>query len=315
MWTECGCERSQRFTLAGYYQPAEGGTRCDACAVGFHQPEHGAAVCIECKVGQDASPGSAQCTFCAEKFYRPHADSAAADCSTCSAVDGVSCPSNTLIATFVLDHGRWRHSNSTREIWRCKTSGSWSPCLGGKDGYCAPGYFGPRCELCTQHHHNDSNRFFDKLDARCIDCPVTAQRVLLLFGILVGSLAIITSAAALVAHLVPTASQFTVRWMRSFWARITALAIVPKCKVAVVFLQTVGLLPDVCDCRKDLNPGLMHLHLVDRGLHPAVDRRSTFTRRLSQLDELPRCFRGYWMVRFCHPWFVLIRRVSRPVGY
>ena len=31
--------------------------------------------------------------------------------------------------------------------------------------------------------------------------------------------------------------------MRNFWARIVALAIVPKCKIAVVFLQTVGLLP------------------------------------------------------------------------
>eukprot|EP00966_Prymnesium_polylepis_P207830 4814158-Prymnesium_polylepis.1 len=68
---------------------------------------------------------------------------------------------------------QWRHSNATRQTWRCESDRDWTPCQGGADagaegnGYCAEGHYGPRCELCDGPAYS---RYFEKLDARCHDC-------------------------------------------------------------------------------------------------------------------------------------------------
>eukprot|EP00966_Prymnesium_polylepis_P269010 6214559-Prymnesium_polylepis.1 len=55
----------------------------------------------------------------------------------------------------------------------CKSTGNWTPCQGGidagdeGDGYCAEGYRGPRCEICSGPRYT---RYFDKLDVRCHEC-------------------------------------------------------------------------------------------------------------------------------------------------
>ena len=123
--------------------------------------------------------GFAQCTICAEDYFRPTAHSSAALCSTCDVIPGVNCSTNTTVATLALVAGYWRHSTATTKTHRCKLDGSWSPCRGGAeagfegDGYCAADYRGPRCELCDEPGHT---RYFDKLDARCHDCgDVTAR--------------------------------------------------------------------------------------------------------------------------------------------
>ena len=40
---------------------------------------------------------------------------------------------------------------------------------GDGDGYCEPGYRGPRCELCETSEAG-SSRYFDHEDASCHDC-------------------------------------------------------------------------------------------------------------------------------------------------
>jgi hypothetical protein len=97
----------------------------------------------------------------------------AIDCALCSAIRGVRCDVDATTAKLNLTGGYWRHSNATLEVWRCKSSGSWSPCVGGVDGgalgdgYCALGYRGPRCEICDV---TDYSEYFDGLDARCRRC-------------------------------------------------------------------------------------------------------------------------------------------------
>ena len=158
--------------IPGHFQRFEGKTQCDSCPAGEHQPEPGAAACVRCSTGQHSVNGSERCTVCASGYYRPKANSSAAECTRCSAIQGISCDENTTVQTLSLDKGYWRHSTGTLETWRCPSNGDWSPCSGGADaahdgdGYCAPGFHGPRCELCDGPH----SKFFDQLEARCEDC-------------------------------------------------------------------------------------------------------------------------------------------------
>ena len=125
--------------------------------------------------------GSTECTFCSAGFFRPSSNASADQCTSCEAVRGVGCGTDTVKATLDLRGGYWRHSNRTLETWRCKHSGDWSPCRGGEDaghegnGYCVEstdgGYRGPRCELCVADNYH-----FDKLDARCHDCGDVASQ-------------------------------------------------------------------------------------------------------------------------------------------
>jgi len=91
------------------------------------------------------------------------------------------------MATLNMTARNWRHSTATRDTHLCKTDGSWTPCLGGDDagfegdGYCAPGYRGPRCELCDGPAHS---RYFDKLDARCHDCGDMGGRATILVAVM-----------------------------------------------------------------------------------------------------------------------------------
>ena len=143
----------------------------------------GALGCIPCDASRDSVSGSSECAICREGFFRLRASSSAKECSSCETMRGVRCDTNATVATLNLTKGYWRHSKATREVWPCKRNGGWSPCFGGDDagvdgvGYCAPGYHGPRCELCdgpTQSMH------FDRLEARCHGCGDTTA---LRFGV------------------------------------------------------------------------------------------------------------------------------------
>ena len=133
----------------GYHQPSEAQASCTPCAEGESQREEGSAACESCPVGRSSVSGSATCTICDSGYYRQHADSPSSECTPCSAIDGVSCRSNTTTETLSLTFGYWRHSTATLETWPCKSSGGRSPCVGGIDagsngnGYCAAGFRGP----------------------------------------------------------------------------------------------------------------------------------------------------------------------------
>jgi hypothetical protein len=143
---------------------AEG--RC-GCRAGFFQPTM-AEPCELCTTVRTSSfegaIGAARCNdVCNPGFFWPSPDTnpwdtSSAECTLCTAVRGSTCQSNATILSLNLTTGWWRHSNVTNQTWRCRFNGAWSPCGGGissgssGDGYCKPGYHGPRERIeSTQH--------------------------------------------------------------------------------------------------------------------------------------------------------------------
>ena len=256
---------------AGHHQPDEGQDRCIPCGSGKYQAKSGAIDCAKCDAGQNSSAGSLECTYCAEDYYRPLANSSATDCELCSAIRGVSCGVNTTLATLQLVQAHWRHTGATVQTWRCKSDGSWSPCLGGAnagtegDGYCAEGYQGPRCELCDGPAYS---RYFDKLDARCHDCGdmgarsavlVCVMLLLILLAAASGSSTVTGRLKSLDACNKPL--RF-VRYVQTIWLDAGMRY---KVKTLVGFYQCVAAIPSVYNVQPPL--GLEHLtrwiHLLE----------------------------------------------------
>ena len=92
-------------------------------------------------------------------------------CLPCASLKGVTCEWNATVVTMVVLHGFWRASRFTTETAECRTAGAWTPCAAGRNGskqglgYCAAGYYGPKCELCER-----GNSYFDATAARCRTC-------------------------------------------------------------------------------------------------------------------------------------------------
>ena len=253
---------------AGYHQPDEGQDRCLPCSSGTYQAKSGAIDCVPCSVAQNSPAGSAECTYCAEDYYRQHEHSPAAECQLCSAIRGVSCGVDTTLATLRLTHAHWRHTSATTQTWPCKMVESWSPCQGGADageegdGYCAQGYHGPRCELCDGPAYS---RFFDKLDARCHDCGYMSARsaVLLCVLLLLILLATISGSCATTGSLNACRAPLrVVRYLRTIWE---GAGMRYKVKALVGFYQCVAAVPSVYNVQPPV--GLEHLtrwiHLLE----------------------------------------------------
>ena len=254
----CACVML-RFSFAaslvatlGHHQGSTGSTACRPCDSGKYQPELGAAKCISCEAGHNSTSGSAACTMCSRDFFRPDAGSPVTACTSCDEIPSVSCGQNTTTRTLTINHGYWRHSTATLETWRCVISEGWSPCRGGDeaghsgDGYCAPGYFGPRCELCNSTVQEAE--FFDELNARCRSCSelTTTNIITLCFlGIVVAVASVVTAAARLdsrSAAPLPLLRKF--RGMRKIWRRAGMQF---KVKALVGLYQCVGAVPSVFD--------------------------------------------------------------------
>jgi hypothetical protein len=233
------------------------------CPVGKFQPEEGGAACVECKDSRNSSSGSAQCSVCAEGYYRPFANSSAAECTSCAALRGVSCASNATIETLRLAAGYWRHSTATRHTYLCKADGSWSPCVGGADaaadgdGYCADGYRGARCELCDGPAYS---RFFEKLDARCHDCGDMPARsaVAVCVVLLLILLAAMSFSPAIIRRLKPLeACSRLLRWAGYLQIVWKDAGMRYKVKALVGFYQCVAAVPSVYSVQPPI--GLEHL--------------------------------------------------------
>ena len=141
------------------------------------------------------------------------------------------------------------HSTATMQIWRCKSSGAWSPCSGGADasnagdGYCASGYRGPRCELCDGANAG----YFDKFDAACHDCGNVVVRIVILCSVLTTMLAAVGSVAVVVRT-----DRCCARTSRALLRRIRLLrrawdwaGMRFKVKSTVGFYQCVSAVPTV----------------------------------------------------------------------
>eukprot|EP00966_Prymnesium_polylepis_P263702 6091801-Prymnesium_polylepis.1 len=193
-------------------------------------------------------------------------------------IDGINCTTNATIQTLNIEWGYWRHSGTTAQTWFCKSSGSWSPCIGGSlagaDGgqYCAAGHHGPRCELC------DGDQYFHKLDAKCHECgDVTSSATIIFCTVFVVLLTSAGGGAALFRAFRRTRSKHT-RFLRARDVVVRKVLTAKrlwkksglryKVKVLVGFFQCVAAVPSVFNVA------------VPRGLEDDYSR-------LSHLMELP----------------------------
>jgi len=137
---------------SGTYETTPASRECKKCHAGEYQPEEGQTDCLRCPVGQDSLRGSAECTRCADGFYRQHARLPAAECKSCSAIQGMRCHSDATTETLDLNSGWWRLSVNTSRAYKCKVKGNVTACLGGmhRASICAPGHAGPLRSMFTQ---------------------------------------------------------------------------------------------------------------------------------------------------------------------
>jgi hypothetical protein len=153
----------------------------------------------------------------------------------------------------VLEHGFWRHSNATKQMWRCKSSGDWSPCKGGVDagsdgdGYCDDVHHGPRCELCI-----NGAEYFDTLEASCKDCGDVNARAAAGIGIPVGFAFLAVVARAAVGRRyrdrgVRGFQKSLLRRVRRCWKLWRRAGMRYKVKALVSLYQCVAAAPSVFD--------------------------------------------------------------------
>jgi len=168
----------------GTFQQLAGSSACALCLAGEYQPEVGSVECRRCEDGRYSLPGASRCTMCAVGYFRESASSPVSQCAPCAQLRGVSCGLNATVMTFNVSKGYWRHSPFTMQTHACKWSNGWTPCKGQSDpgvdgdGYCEPGYTGPRCEVCAGE---DYSMYFDKLDATCRSCGDVATQATAVF--------------------------------------------------------------------------------------------------------------------------------------
>ena len=115
---------------------------CPAGSVGRQHRLGDVSDCLDCPYPTTSAVGSSVCAFCQEAHYLlQSANSSAAvdvtDCLPCATRECLDdecpfrCPLNTTIETLSLSNGYWQHSTATEQVWRCRSSGGWSPCQGG----------------------------------------------------------------------------------------------------------------------------------------------------------------------------------------
>jgi len=235
-----GADEPQRCSV-GHVQSAKGQTQCVSCASGEHQPHTGEAYCLSCTIGQYSVSGSAYCDICAETYYRPHANSSAHACESCSSLDGLLCPLNSTVETLQVQPGWWRLSPHSTRAYKCASQGNTSVCVGGSRGgsLCAPDHKGPLCKVCSLDDH-----YFDDDDAKCVRCEpvngaaVAAVVVAIVFGLLgVGGLTFLHQQHG------PKYDRYGAplrRWVHAVKARAQSVGIVGKLKSFLAFAQVAA---------------------------------------------------------------------------
>ena len=206
--------------------------------------------CIPCTPPTTSAPGSTTCTQCRENFYldtfAAHNATPAEMCLPCLTL-GSTCLANITLADVNLLAHHWRFGPASRTITACrKTSGEpgVSPCRGGAfasadgRGYCEPGHYGPKCELCL-----DENRYFSSDIGRCKPCP-TPQDISGPLAAVLASLVGVLLAIFIIMRRLPSSC-----WLRVVAYRIAVkvrdFSLIPKLKMLIALYQTVLYIPDV----------------------------------------------------------------------
>ena len=177
-----------------------------------------------------------------------HDDQPCKRCPPHTRCETIDTHDDRTLATLQLWAGYWRLSNSTADIRRCKTVDIRSICVGGGSmgddrSYCAHGFRGPLCELCTVRLNSSSRFHFDKARLACEECPPASVAVMRLMGVCAG-----VALCVLLAHclLRSRARQSPLRRMlsrlRLFW---DLFGLRTKAKTLFAFFQVVASIPSV----------------------------------------------------------------------
>jgi len=144
------------------------------------------------------------------------------------------------VQTLNLDHGYWRYSKDSIDLFKCYSSDTkGTPCVGGNNAsLCVPGQEGPECKVCSQSNHREDDGFCEE----CPDAVVPMLLIFILFAVCIGVFAflrmLVISPPKLLQPLVVPA--------RLIIGTIVSLG-PSKGKVAVTYYQVIASLPSTFD--------------------------------------------------------------------
>ena len=243
----------------GTYSPVNA-TKCTACQPGTYAKERGLGQCIPCPYPLSSPSGSSVCPTCLAGFE--HVDDGfflerTADAEEIMARPDVYCKqcpthadcsaTNTTLANLGVPPGYWRASPLASVLYKCDDSkGCVGSCvkvagrvLAESDPLCAAGYYGPRCEGCS-----DDDDYYDEYDGRCKSCPNVGVRAGIAAGVIVGVLLLLV---VLYVALQRSTSPFARRLLRM--SAVTSVSAQTKFKIFISFYQVAGALEDVYGVR------------------------------------------------------------------
>uniref|UniRef100_A0A7S4F8J4 Uncharacterized protein n=1 Tax=Chrysotila carterae TaxID=13221 RepID=A0A7S4F8J4_CHRCT len=237
---------------AGSVAPETGLSKCAQCGAGQYQPLRGMTECRVCATGTSSSIGNAACSICDSGFYKNFSFDSGDACTDCSFVNGIACPRNSTLDNLRIRQGYWRHSEQTRVVYDCRNGeNGWTPCAGGRDagvegdGYCAPGYEGPVCEVCSK-----TNSYFKESSARCVDCGDAIRNAVALLVACVFAIVLIVGLVSTVRsswqprNATAASVLLQARRLYQVWRQ---LGMQSKVKQAIGFYQVVASTPTVFD--------------------------------------------------------------------
>lgn len=182
------------------------------------------------------------------------------ECQSCGLSFGESprnaCPANTSLSNVALDPGHWRISEGSAVTYECISGENKSiPCRGGSSadtdgvGYCAEGYHGPKCQLCSSPDH-----YFAFSSGECRECPKAGRTtgilfsIFAVFGAMLGLLYLIFH----VPNYLPKPLAVLAWFMRRIVNAFKLFDIAPKFKMVFSFCQVAAALPSVYGLSHDL---------------------------------------------------------------
>ena len=210
------------------------------CPEGAISPQRCRVGCNSCVAEYYLTPGEQPGIFVCEACFR-----------------GATCAEGVTLQTLTLERGFWRLAARSTDVHECLSGpDGFTPCLGGSESssgnsssvddldasYCASGYKGPLCQVCSNEGH-----YFSEPDARCLECSPPANVAGVLVAIAAGvSLAVLAVWAALRPRRDAGAwHRATILFLRRAQQKMSALGLMPKLKLLIAFYQSVTLLPNV----------------------------------------------------------------------
>ena len=165
------------------------------------------------------------------------------------ATDRYQCPANTDLAEIDISYGFWRLSPRSTRVYICETGTNGSTCEGGTSagidgrGYCTPGAYGPRCQLCEANGAGEK-RYYDRPTGTCSDCPQLGVLIQIAVAASIVCLLILATGYIVYAYPRPWCRGTSAK-MHRLWRKMLDLGFMANVKLLIVFYQLVFEVPAV----------------------------------------------------------------------